>query len=42
MFERRRGGDADAEMLRGERDRRRELKRIIDRNLRGLMNRVVV
>ncbi|EGE61080.1 hypothetical protein RHECNPAF_1260059 [Rhizobium etli CNPAF512] len=42
VLERDGSGDADAEMFGGECNRRRELDRIIDRNLRRLMDGVVV
>jgi hypothetical protein len=42
MLEAGRGGNADAEMLGREGDRRSELQRVIDRNLRRLLDRMVV
>jgi hypothetical protein len=42
MFEGGRRGDADAEMLGRQRDWRDELQRIVDRNLRRLLDRVEI
>jgi hypothetical protein len=42
MFEGSRRGDADAEMLGRQRDGRDELQRIVDRNLRRLLDRVEI
>ena len=42
MLERGGGGDADAQMFGGERDGGGELQRIVDRDLGGLVDRVIV